>query len=68
MRTKGITHAAKMRAYNVMMAALSEEHRLLNLPREELLKRQREIYECCFGDETPSRPIDRIFPTKGANE
>jgi hypothetical protein len=47
-----MTRKARERSYNVMMAALAEENRTMRLSSAEVSRRQREIYESCFGDET----------------
>lgn len=44
-----MTKQARDRAYTVMMAALAEEHRIRKLSREELARRQREIWQDCYG-------------------
>jgi hypothetical protein len=46
-----MTRQARQRAYAVQMAALAEEHRVMKLSREELTRRQKEIWEDCFGSE-----------------
>lgn len=46
MRTK----AARDRAYHVSMYALTEENRVCRLSREDLVKRQQEIWQDCYGD------------------
>ena len=45
-----MNRAAQERAYKAQMAALTEENRVMQLPREQLLQRQREIHRDCFGE------------------
>lgn len=42
----------RRRLYRVLMYGLAEENRICPLPPDELRKRQREIYEDCFGGDT----------------
>ena len=44
----GPTEGDRHRAYNVMMHALAETHRILKLDRHEVLRRQQDIYRDCF--------------------
>jgi hypothetical protein len=46
----GPKECERQRAYNVMMHALAETHRILKFDRRELLRRQQEIYRDCFSD------------------
>ena len=39
-----MTRGERDRAYHVLMFGLSEENRILPLPKAELLRRQKEIY------------------------
>ena len=41
--------AERQRNYHVMMYGLSEENRVCKLSPEELSRRQREIWDICFG-------------------
>lgn len=44
-----MTKQERDRAYRVLMYGLSEENRIIPLSKEELLRRQKEIYEDCYG-------------------
>lgn len=46
-----MTRKARERSYNVMMAALAEEARIMRLSLADISRRQREIHESCFGDD-----------------
>lgn len=43
-----MTRKARERSYDVQMAALAEEARVLRLSPDKISQRQREIYESCF--------------------
>ena len=49
-KLKGPSRKDRERSYHVSMWALGEENRLGLLTREQLLQRQKEIWENCFGD------------------
>ncbi|MGA7002695.1 MAG: hypothetical protein WCF47_16510 [Pseudolabrys sp.] len=48
-RSQGMKKEDRRRSYRALMYGLAEENRICPLPPDELRKRQRKIYEDCFG-------------------
>lgn len=49
-----MTQKARERSYNVQMAALAQEARIMRLGTDDVSRRQREIYQSCFGEDPPN--------------
>jgi hypothetical protein len=45
-----MTRKERDRNYHVMMYGLSEENRIMKLSKEELRRRQNDIWDSCYGD------------------
>jgi hypothetical protein len=50
-----ITRKARDRAYHVLMYGISEENRIMQLSREELLRRQKDAWDSAYGDMTEAQ-------------